>query len=85
MRDIYTDPRVGDRVQIIPRFSHVLPEPLVITEVTPQFVRWHRPIAGQRGETASVLWRKPGSFRLELLEAAAPAEVEQVDMFWGVA
>lgn len=85
MRDIYKDPRVGDRVQIIPRVCDRLPEPLEITEVTPSTIYWHRPISKQKGMAAVVLWRDPRSFRLELLSAARSSDSAQNDMFGGAA
>lgn len=85
MRDIYKDPRVGDRVQFIPPFGAPLPEPMEITDVTPRYIEWRRPIAGDSGIIALILWRDPRSFRLELLSAARSGDSSQNDMFGGVA
>ncbi|WP_252108964.1 MULTISPECIES: hypothetical protein [unclassified Halomonas] len=85
MRDIYRDPRVGDRVQIIPRICNRLPEPLTITQVTERAVYWQRPLSGQKSHLALALWKRPTSFRLELLEAAQESSADQADMFGGAA
>lgn len=85
MRDIYQNPRVGDRVQLHSIFGTYLPEPLVITQVTSDQVAWHRPGSDQRGMLAIELWRNPRSFRLELLEPAVAADKDQADMIGGAA
>lgn len=79
-RCVYTDPRPGDVVQVVPTVCDRLPEPLQILEVDQYGVRWHRPIAEQECKTIWRVWNSNGSVagfhrRMELVEARAGGEV----------
>ncbi|MEQ7870726.1 hypothetical protein V6R97_08735 [Chromohalobacter salexigens] len=84
-RCIYTDPRPGDRVQVIPDVCERLPEPMTIIAVSRAGVHWRRPIVGQERCTPWSHWQSEGMFgcrrRLELVEAVPMRQEDQIDMF----
>lgn len=90
-RDIYTDPRVGDRVQVVPAVCNRLPEPLIVISVDKNRIHWSRPVCGQKGACTWGVWQQTGAScgnggkRLKLLTANPKESDEQYDMFGGVA
>lgn len=72
-RCIYTDPRPGDRVQVIPDVCERLPEPMTIIAVDQKGVRWRRPMAEKESSTQWSIWKSEGVGRtlrrLELIKA----------------
>ncbi|WP_280568203.1 hypothetical protein [Chromohalobacter sp. 296-RDG] len=89
MRDIYTDPRPGDQVQVIPDICDRLPEPMQILEVDERGVRWRRPLHDQEEHTPWSIWQSNGSAgcrrTLELVEVGGRAGEQQFDLFGEVA
>ncbi len=88
-RCIYTDPRVGDVVQVHPVICDRLPEPLVVTSVDEHRIGWHREEVDQSGSCSWHVWQTTGASAggpgktLELLGPVATRDEELFDMFGG--